>query len=146
MELVEGTVLPDIAPLSYSGAAPALQNSKKLQLIDPDVKGKRMFIRVDFNVPNASTAWTRVSCLLPIWVALTATRCLRSSLWPPLPRKALEGLTNKPLTFLKDTVGPATEAACASLTEGSGTSLENSRFYADKEDEGIKPNSEKFKA
>ena len=37
LELVEGTVLPDIAPLSYSGAAPALQSSKKLQLIDPDV-------------------------------------------------------------------------------------------------------------
>ena len=64
LELVEGTVLPDISPLSYSGAAPALQSSKKLQLIDPDVKGKRIFIRVDFNDCNASTAWTRVSCLV----------------------------------------------------------------------------------
>ena len=91
-----------------------------------------MFIRVDFNVPNASTAWTRVSCLLPIWVALTATRCLRSSLWPLLPRKALEGLTNKPVTFLKDTVGPATEAACAGPAEGSFI-FENTRFYADEE-------------
>ena len=66
LELVEGTVLPDIAPMSYSGAAPALQSSKKLQLIDPDVKGKRIFIRVDFNVRNASTAWTRVSCFVVV--------------------------------------------------------------------------------
>ena len=29
--------------------------------------------------------------------------------------KALEGLTNKPVTFLKDTVGPATEAAAPTL-------------------------------
>ena len=145
LELVEGTVLPDIAPLSHSGAAPALQSSKKLQLIDPDVKGKRMFIRVDFNVPNASTAWTRVSCLLPIWVALTATRCLRSSLWPPLPRKALEGLTNKPVTFLKDTLGPEVEAACAAPADGSVILLENTRFYADEEDRGV-DDGEKFNA
>ena len=64
MYVSTGAVLPEIALLSHSGAAPALQSSKKLQLIDPDVKGKRIFIRVDFNVRNASTAWTRVSCLV----------------------------------------------------------------------------------
>ena len=47
--------------------------------------------------------------------------------------KALEGLTNKPVTFLKDTVGPATEAACAGPAEGSFI-FENTRFYADEED------------
>ena len=80
--------------------------------------------------------------MLPILVALTATRCLRSSLWPPLPRKALEGLTNKPVTFLKDTVGPETEAACADPAEGSVIFLENTRFYTDEEDKGVKPDGE----
>ena len=105
-----------------------------------------MFVRVDFNVPNAGTAWTRVSCLLPIWVALTATRCLRSSLWPPLPRKALEGFTNKPVTFSKDTLGPEVEAACAAPADGSVILLENTRFYAEEEGKGVKPDGEKFKA
>ena len=59
-ELAECTVQPDAAPLPYSGAAPALPSSKKLHLIDPDVEGKRMFIRVDLDVPNVGVAGTRV--------------------------------------------------------------------------------------
>ena len=78
-----------------------------------------------------------MSCLLPTWVALKATRCLRSSLWPPLPRKALEGLTNKLVTFLKDNVGPEIEAACAAPADGSVIFLENTRFYADEGNRGV---------
>jgi 3-phosphoglycerate kinase len=56
--------------------------------------------------------------------------------------KALEGLSNKPATFLKDTVGPETEAACADPAEGSVIFLENTRFYTDEEDKGVKPDGE----
>ena len=57
--------------------------------------------------------------------------------------KALEGLINKPVTFLKDTVGAETEAACADPAEGSVILLENTRFYADEEDRGV-DDGEKF--
>ena len=40
-----------IAALSDASASPVPKSSKKLELIDPDVKGERMVIRVDFNGP-----------------------------------------------------------------------------------------------
>jgi len=169
LELLEGKVLPGIAALSDAGAAaPAPKSSKKLQLIDTDVKGKRVFIRVDFNVPFDKKDPTKITNLARVQGALpTIQWCLdngaksvvlASHLGRPngnkMPEKfslapvakALEGLINKPVTFLKDTVGAETEAACADPAEGSVILLENTRFYAEEEGKGVKPDGEKFKA
>ena len=48
--LVASVMVPPVLARCTS-ASPAPKSSKKLQLIDPNVKGERMLIRVDFNVP-----------------------------------------------------------------------------------------------
>ena len=115
--------------------APGESSLNKLQLKDTDVKGKRVFIRVDFNVPFDKQDPTKITNLARVQGALpTIQYCLdhgaksvvlASHLGRPDGRKmpekfslapvakALEGLINKPVTFLKDCVGPEVEAACA---------------------------------
>ena len=68
-----------------------------------------------------------------------ARPCLRRVLYPPhagLPKKefsmapvakALEGIVGKPVQFLTECVGAATEAACAAPADGSIILLENLR-------------------
>jgi hypothetical protein len=45
----------------------------------------------------------------------------------------LEKLLGKPVTFLDDCVGPAVEAACATLAPGTVVLLENLRFHIEEE-------------
>jgi hypothetical protein len=121
----------------------------KLQLKDANVKGKRVFIRVDFNVPFDKKDPTKITNLARVQGALpTIKYCLdngaksvvlASHLGRPDGRKmpekfslapvakALEGLINKPVTFLSDCVGPQVEAACANPAPGSVILLENVR-------------------
>jgi phosphoglycerate kinase len=166
LELLEGKTLPGIAALSDATAAAdtveivAEESSlNKLQLTDVDVKGKRVFIRVDFNVPFDKQDPTKITNLARVQGALpTIQYCLdngaksivlASHLGRPngnkMPEKfslapvakALEGLINKPVTFLPDTVGAETEAACANPEDGSVILLENVRFYAEEEGKGV---------
>ncbi len=140
----------------------------KLQLKDTDVKGKRVFIRVDFNVPFDKKDPTKITNLARVQGALpTIQYCLdhgaksvvlASHLGRPDGRKmpekfslapvatALEGLISRPVTFLKDCVGPEVEAACASPAEGSVILLENVRFYAEEEGKGLDAEGNKVKA
>ncbi|AHF90067.1 3-phosphoglycerate kinase [Opitutaceae bacterium TAV1] len=121
---------------------------------DLDLAGKRVFIRVDFNVPQdkatgAITNNQRIVAALPtINYALEkgAAVVLASHLGRPNGQKVakytlkpvadeLARLLGKPVKFLDDCVGPAVEAACApgTLKAGDVVLLENLRFHIEEE-------------
>ncbi len=119
---------------------------------DLSLAGRRVFIRVDFNVPQdkatgAITNNARIAAALPtIQYALAqgAAVVLASHLGRPDGKKIakfslkpvaaeLEKLLGRPVTFLDDCVGPAVEAACAKLAPGSVVLLENLRFHIEEE-------------
>lgn len=121
---------------------------------DLNLAGKRVLMRVDFNVPQdkstgAITNNQRIAAALPtIKFALEkgASVVLMSHLGRPDGQKIakfslkpvaveLEKLLGKPVTFLDDCVGPAVEAACApgKLKAGDVVLLENLRFHIEEE-------------
>jgi phosphoglycerate kinase len=152
----------------WAMAATTGETLDKLQITDVDVKGKRVFIRVDFNVPFDKQDPTKITNLARVEGALpTIQYCLdngaksvvlASHLGRPngnkMPEKfslapvakALEGLINKPVTFLSDCVGPEVEAATADPEDGSVILLENVRFYAEEEGKGVDAEGNKVKA
>ena len=109
--------------------------TRKLSITDLNIDGKRVLIRVDFNVPMADG---KITNLQRIVEALPTVRyvldhngsvVLMSHLGRPDGRvipsltlkpiaEALEGLLERPVKFLSDCVGPEVEAACASLQPG----------------------------
>ena len=122
----------------------------KLCIDQCDLNGKRVLIRVDFNVPMKDGAITnpaRIVAALPtIQYALDqgASVILMSHLGRPngavnetyslKPVAAkLQELLGKDVTFLSDCVGAETEAACAELAAGSVVLLENLRFHIEEE-------------
>src|SRR5476649_540658 len=119
---------------------------------DLDLAGKRVLIRVDFNVPQdkatgAITNNQRIVAALPtIKFALEkgASVVLMSHLGRPDGQKIakfslqpiaveLEKLLGKPVTFLDDCVEPTIEAACAKLAPGTVVLLENLRYHIEEE-------------
>jgi phosphoglycerate kinase len=119
---------------------------------DLHLAGKRVLMRVDFNVPQdkvtgAITNTQRITAALPtIKYALEkgASVVLMSHLGRPDGQKIakfslkpvaveLEKLLGKPVKFLDDCVGPAVEAACAALKPGEIALLENLRFHIEEE-------------
>ena len=121
---------------------------------DLNLSGKRVLMRVDFNVPQdkktgAITNTQRISAALPsIKFALEqgASVVLMSHLGRPDGQKIekfslkpiaaeLEKLLGKKVTFLDDCVGSAVEAACASgkLKAGDVVLLENLHFHIEEE-------------
>src|SRR3954469_2892525 len=121
---------------------------------DLSLAGKRVLMRVDFNVPQdkktgAITNNQRITAALPtIKFALEkgASVVLMSHLGRPDGQKIakfslkpvateLEQLLGKRITFLDDCVGPAVEAACApgKLKAGEVVLLENLRFHIEEE-------------
>jgi phosphoglycerate kinase len=123
----------------------------KLSLRDVDVQGRRVFMRVDFNVPLSDaqeiTDDTRVRASLPsIQLALErgARLILSSHLGRPKgkpnPKMSLRPvaarlsqLLGKPVTFATDCVGPEVEAQAAALKDGEVLLLENLRFHPEEE-------------
>lgn len=126
----------------------------KLSLRDLALAGKRVLIRVDFNVPQDKTTGAitnnqRIVAALPtIRFALDqgAAVVLMSHLGRPDGRKVdkfslkpvadeLATLLGKPVRFLDDCVGPEVEAACApdALQPGDVVLLENLRFHIEEE-------------
>src|SRR5579871_3281932 len=122
----------------------------KLSIKDLDLRGKRLFIRVDFNVPLANagqeiTSDKRIRASLPtIKYALEhgAGVILASHLGRPKGKpnaemsmkpvaKKLEELLGKPVTLAPDCVGPAVEALLPA--PGGVLLLENLRFHAEEE-------------
>ncbi len=123
---------------------------------DIDVKGKRVFVRVDFNVPVKDGVVgddTRIRAALPTILYLLeqgAAVMLASHLGRPkggpeakysLKPVAdhLAKLLGKPVHFAEDCVGAAAESAAAALKPGEVLVLENTRFHPEEEknDEGM---------
>ncbi len=123
----------------------------KLSIRDIEVKGKRVFMRVDFNVPmndaGAITDDTRVRASLPtIQYALDheAKLILASHLGrpggKPDPKLSLRPvathlgqLLGKPVAFAADCAGAEAESAAAARREGEVLLLENLRFHPEEE-------------
>ncbi|XP_024249705.1 phosphoglycerate kinase [Oncorhynchus tshawytscha] len=139
--------------------------SNKLTLDKVDVKGKRVIMRVDFNVPmkdNKITNNQRIKAAVP-----TIKHCLDHGAKAvvlmshlgrpdgnPMPDKfslepvaaELKSLLGKDVHFLKDCVGPDVEQACADPAEGSVILLENLRFHVAEEGKGKDTSGNKTKA
>jgi len=123
----------------------------KKTIKDVDVRGKRVVVRVDFNVPlsdsGAVTDDTRIVKTLPTIQYLIqqgAKTVLMSHLGRPKGKKdpkytlksvgeRLSQLLKKPVKFVPDCIGPVAQTETASLKEGEVALLENLRFYAEEE-------------
>lgn len=113
---------------------------------DIDVKGRRVLVRVDFNVPMENGQVTddrRIRAALPTieyLLAQGASLILMSHLGRPKdapdPRFKLDPvgvrlseLLGRPVNKLDDCVGPAVEAVVKAMQPGDITLLENTRFH-----------------
>lgn len=114
---------------------------------DVDLKGKKVFVRVDFNVPFDNKGEisddTRIVAALPTIKYLIdegAMLVLTSHLGRPKSKedkqfslapvaKALSEKLGKPVVFVDDCIGPKVKEACAVMKPGDVVLLENSRFY-----------------
>ncbi len=122
----------------------------KLSIRDLDLKGKRVFLRVDFNVPLAAgkvTDDTRVRESLPtIKFAREhgARVILASHLGRPKGKRnpemslkpaaeRLSELLRAPVAFAEDCIGDETEKKVAALKDGDVLLLENLRFHSEEE-------------
>jgi len=123
----------------------------KLSIKDLQLKGNRLFVRVDFNVPfdqeGRITNDTRIKASLPtIQYALAnhARVILASHLGRPKGKTnptmslkpvaaALEKLLRQPVQMAQDCVGDAVLAQSKSLREGEVLLLENLRFHSQEE-------------
>jgi phosphoglycerate kinase len=127
----------------------------KLTVRDLDVTGKRVFMRVDYNVPMAEQGGamvindtTRIKETLPtlrLLVEKGARLILAAHLGRPDGKREpslslrpvaakLSEMLGRPVQFVDDCVGPAAEAAAAALKDGEILLLENVRFHAAEED------------
>jgi len=138
----------------------------KLSLANLAVKGKRVFMRCDFNVPQNKTDGSitnnaRIVAALPsIQHCLeqgAASVVLCSHLGRPDGQpiakfslnpvaEELRKLLKRDVTFLSDCVGPEVEAACANPEAGSVILLENLRFHIEEEGKGVDASGAKVKA
>ncbi len=122
----------------------------KLTINDLDLKGKRVFIRVDFNVPLKDaviTDDTRIRETLPtlrLAIQKGGRLVLASHLGRPKggpdskfslkpAARKLEGLLGKPVAFALDCVGPGVEGQSKALRDGEVLVLENVRFHPEEE-------------
>lgn len=138
-------------PLFRSSPQLQMSLSKKLTITDLQLAGKRVLIRVDFNVPlqdGQITNPARIVAALPTIRYALANGASRVILMSHLGRpdgkiidkyslkpvaKELESLLKQSVTFLSDCVGPLVEEAVESAPQGSVILLENLRFHIEEE-------------
>lgn len=121
---------------------------------EADLKGKRVVIRVDFNVPvkeGVVKDATRIKAALPTIKYILddgASLVVMSHFGRPKGQKnpdfsmapiakEFEKLLGRPVKLAKDVIGPEVEAEVKALKPGEVLLLENVRFY--KEEEGNDP-------
>merc|ERR1711904_471365 len=157
----EGTVYMTARKASSGGG-----KLNKLKVGDVDVAGKRVFIRVDFNVPqdkqdpNIITNTQRIDAALPTIQGILAKGAksvvLASHLGRPDGRmqekfsmapvaKVVEEKLGTPVTFI-ESYGPEMEAACADPKPGSVILLNNLRFNVEEEGKGKDADGNKVSA
>jgi len=118
-------------------------------LDDADVKGKRVLVRVDFNVPmqNGEVAdVSRIERNMPTIIEIAdrggkvillshygrpKARDPKESLKPVVA--AVARIIGRPITFADDCVGDVAENAVAALKPGDILCLENTRFHKGEE-------------
>jgi phosphoglycerate kinase len=122
---------------------------EKLSIDEIGLKGKRVFIRVDFNVPLENgqvTDETRIREAIPTikYAAEKGARVVVAShlgrpkgVTPEFTLKQViatfSRLLGKPVAFAEDCVGDKAESAVSALKEGEVLLLENLRFYKEEE-------------
>lgn len=131
----------------------APEGTRLRTLEDLDVAGKRVFLRVDFNVPldnetGAIADGTRITAALPTIEYLRrqgAIVILASHLGRPKGTR-IEGLSlapialrlsdllGRPVEFAPDCVGPQVQGFVSRLRPGDVILLENLRFHSEEED------------
>src|ERR1700683_3330432 len=123
----------------------------KLSIRDLPLKGQRVFIRVDFNVPTSDGKVgddTRIRETLPT-LLLAADRGARLVLashlgrpkgkvdpkysLAPVAARLQELLRGKPVAFASDSIGPEAEAKSKALRDGEVLLLENLRYHPEEE-------------
>ncbi len=128
----------------------------KLSIKDIDLSSKRVFVRVDFNVPLKDDKVeddTRIRASLPTIqcaIGQNARIILASHLGRPKGERVekyslrpvaehLVGLLSKPVAFAVDCVGEPASERVAALKDGDVVLLENLRFHKEEEanDEGF---------
>lgn len=139
--------------------------ANKLSIQDVDLQGKRVLIRVDFNVPldadKKVTNTQRIAGAIPtIKYAIdngAKAVVLMSHLGRPdgLPKEKyslkpvvpeLEKLLGKKVTFAPDCVGPEAEEIVSKADDGDVVLLENLRFHIEEEGKGVDKDGNKVKA
>ena len=122
----------------------------KASIKDLDLRGKRVFIRVDFNVPIKDGKVeddTRIRASLPTINYATEQKArviLASHLGRPKGERVdkyslrpvaehLASLLNRPVAFADDCIGEPAESKVAALSDGDVLLLENLRFHPEEE-------------
>uniref|UniRef100_A0A6G3MF26 Phosphoglycerate kinase n=1 Tax=Henneguya salminicola TaxID=69463 RepID=A0A6G3MF26_HENSL len=136
----------------------------KIGLETLNIKGKRVLMRVDFNVPLKDGKVTNnlriVSALASIKYCLdnkARSVILMSHLGRPdgkvMPEYSLapvadelRSLLGRDVIFLDDCVGPSVEKACHDCKSGTVILLENLRFHIEEEGVGMDASGKKIKA
>ncbi len=126
-------------------------NEKITYINDIDIRGKRVFIRADFNVPLDNEGNivedTRIRAVLPtIDYALdeNAKIILASHMGRPKGKyvkelslkpvaRRLKRLLKKEIIFVGDCIGPEVESVVSKMDEGDIVLLENLRFHIEEE-------------
>ena len=132
----------------------ALVFMAKLTIKNLDVRGKRVFVRVDYNVPMEETDGqmvindsTRIKETLPtleLLVSKGAKIILAAHLGRPKGQREssmslspvgvkLAEMIQKPVAFVDDCIGEKVEQAAAALKDGEILLLENVRYYNEEE-------------
>lgn len=140
-------------------------NLNKRSIEDIELSGRRVAMRVDFNVPmdkagNITNNQRIVGAIPTIKYALdkgAKSVVLMSHMGRPdgnvNPKyslapvaKRLEELLGRPVTFLEDCVGDKVETACADPAPGTVILLENLRFHVEEEGKGVDQDGKAKKA